>query len=92
MARNYAVLPHEFLEEMDCLSDAEFGRLARALLVYSSTGEFPALSGNERIFAKRVMMQEDRHRKAYEELSDKRSEAGRNGAGNRWQMANHSKS
>ena len=79
MARNYAAIPHEYLEEMEALSDAEFGRLARALLRYSMTGEAIALSGNERFYAKRVMMQEDRHQASYTDLSRKRSEAGKTG-------------
>lgn len=84
MARNYAVLPHEYLEEMDCLSDAEFGRLMRALLVYSSTGKLPALSGNEKILAKRVVMQEDRYQQYYSDLTEKRSDAGKKGMASRW--------
>ena len=31
MARDYTALPFEYLEEMDYLSDAEYGRLIRAL-------------------------------------------------------------
>lgn len=62
MARNYAALPYDYLEEMAALNDAEFGRLTRALLVYSMTGEPIALCGNERFYAKRVMAQEDRFR------------------------------
>lgn len=60
MARNYAALPYDYLEEMEALNDAEFGRLTRALLAYSMTGEQIALCGNERFYAKRVMSQEDR--------------------------------
>jgi len=33
MARDYAAMPHEYLEEMAELDDAEFGRLTRALLL-----------------------------------------------------------
>lgn len=84
MARNYAALPHEYLEEMAELDDAEFGRLARALLKYSATGERPALAGNLRHYARRVFMQEDRFQEHYEELAGKRSEAGRKGALRRW--------
>lgn len=79
MSRTYAAVPHEYLEEMEALSDAEFGRLTRALLRYSMTGEAIALNGNERFFAKRVMMQEDRHQASYADLSRKRSEAGKTG-------------
>lgn len=69
MARNYAALPYEYLEEMEALSDAEFGRLTRALLSYSMTGEPIALCGNERFYAKRVMMQEDRYKASYKATS-----------------------
>ena len=71
MARNYAALFHEYLDEMADLTDAEFGRLARALLVYSRTGEFPALNGNERLFKRRVIMQEDRAQESYVQVVEK---------------------
>lgn len=71
MARNYAALFHEYLDEMADLTDAEFGRLARALLVYSRTGEFPALNGNERLFKRRVIMQEDRAQGSYVQVVEK---------------------
>lgn len=84
MARNYSALPYDYLEEMSELNDAEFGRLTRALLVYSMTGEQIALCGNERFYAKRVMMQEDRFKASYDDISTTRSEAGRAGAAARW--------
>lgn len=85
MARNYAALPFDYLKEMEALNDAEFGRLTRALLVYSMTGEKIALCGNERFYANRVMAQEDRFKASYVEISDARSEAGKAGAAARWQ-------
>lgn len=85
MARNYAALPYDYLEEMEALNDAEFGRLTRALLAYSMTGEKIALCGNERFYAKRVMAQEDRFKASYEDVSAVRSEAGKAGAAARWQ-------
>ena len=85
MARNYAALPYDYLEEMDALNDAEFGRLTRALLVYSMTGEQIALCGNERFFAKRMMAQEDRFKASYDDIATTRSEAGKAGAAARWQ-------
>ena len=95
MSRSYAAVPHEYYEEMDDLTDEEFGRLMRALLRYSMTGEKSELSGNERYLFKRVVNQEGRHQKHYEELSAIRSEAGRRGAAARWgtdgKMANDSK-
>ena len=60
MARNYAALPYEYLEEMELLSDEEFGRLCRALLTYSSTGETTELAGTDRYQWKPVQIQEHR--------------------------------
>lgn len=85
MARNYAALPYDYLEEMDALNDAEFGRLTRALLVYSMTGEQIALCGNERFFVKRMMAQEDRFKASYDDIATTRSVAGKAGAAARWQ-------
>lgn len=85
MARNYAALPYDYLEEMEALNDAEFGRLTRALLVYSMTGEQLALCGNERFYAKRVMAQEDRFKASYDDISTTRREAGKAGAAARCQ-------
>lgn len=84
MARNYAALPYEYLEEMELLSDEEFGRLCRALLTYSSTGETTELEGAERYQWKRVQMQEDRFRESYNETAKTLSEAGKKGAAKRW--------
>ena len=84
MARNYVSLPHEYLEEMDILSDAEFGRLCRALLRYSMTGKEGQLQGAEKVLWKRAKMQEDRFQENYRELSDSKREAGKKGAAKRW--------
>lgn len=84
MARNYAAVPYEYLEEMEELSDEEFGRLVRALLTYSRDGvEIPA-EGNLKFYAKRVMGREERFRTQFQKLSAQRSEAGRAGAEKRW--------
>lgn len=88
MARNYMPLPYEWIEEMDELSDAEFGRLMRASARYSRDGTPIALSGNERFYAKRVMAQQDRYQENYNETSDKRREAGKKGAAKRWDSKN----
>lgn len=84
MARNYAALPYDYLQEMELLTDAEFGRLCRALLKYSSTGEMEELSGNERVLFPRVKLQEDRFQASYQEQIDRRREAGQRGANARW--------
>lgn len=79
MARDYAALPHEYLEEMAELDDAEFGRLARALLKYSATGEVVELSGNERFYYCRVIRREDRYQQSYESTSARNRENGKKG-------------
>lgn len=85
MARNYAALPHDYIEEMADLSDAEFGRLIRTLLIYSKTGREETLSGGERYLWRRVRSQEDRFQESYGSASNAKSEAGKKGAAKRWQ-------
>lgn len=82
--RTYAALPHEYDEEMAELTDEEFGRLMRGLLRYSMNGEAIVPEGNEKFYVKRVMFQEDRFQQSYDELTQKRSEAGKKGAAARW--------
>ncbi|MCD8008135.1 MAG: DUF6291 domain-containing protein [Clostridiales bacterium] len=79
MARTYAALLYEYKQEMAELSDAEFGRLCRALIDYSETGTPIALCGNERFYANRVMAQEDRIRRSYEELANRNKNNGKKG-------------
>ena len=83
MARNYAALPWEYLEEMDMLSDEQFGRLCRALLCYSAGRDLPDLPGDEKFLWKRVAMQEERFQKNYNTVT--KSAAGKKGAAKRWQ-------
>ena len=84
MANNYTAVPHAYLEECECLSDAEFGSLIRALLRYSRSGEAIEPAGNARFFARRVMNQEDINRAHYEIVAEKRAVAGKQGAMMRW--------
>lgn len=77
-------MPHEYLEEMSALNDAEFGRLVRSLLAYSKEGTPIALCGNERFYAVRVMTREDRYQESYLKASEDRSAAGKAGANARW--------
>lgn len=79
MARDHACVPWEYLNEMDELNDSEFGRLMRALLTYSMTGEPMALTGNERFYAKRVMSREDRYQESYKKQSAVNAANGANG-------------
>ena len=88
MAMYYTPIPHDFLEEMGELSDAEYGRLIRWCQTYSITGEEMELSGNERFFRMRCKKQIDKVKESYEELSQKRSEAGKIGMEKRWHSDN----
>ena len=89
--RTYVALLHEYLEEMEELTDAEFGRLCRGLLQYSATGEVFEPSGNERFYMKHVFAQEDRHQASYERISMVRSEAGKKGMASRWGITKDNK-
>lgn len=91
MGRTYVALLHEYLEEMEELTDEEFGRLCRGLLRYSATGEVFEPGGNERFFVRHVMAQEDRHQESYERISKVRSEAGKKGMASRWGITNDNK-
>ncbi|MCD7881317.1 MAG: hypothetical protein LUG47_06615 [Clostridiales bacterium] len=84
MTRNFVALPYEYLEEMEALSDEEFGRLCRVLLRYSMEGEPIRPEGNLRFYTRRVMNREDRFREGFADLQRKRSEAGKKGAEARW--------
>ena len=79
MSRNYAAVPHEYLEEMSELSDEEFGRLMRGLLLYSREGTPIQAEGNERFYAKRVMNREDGLKASYEEIAERNRSNGRKG-------------
>lgn len=91
MARNYVAVPYEYLEEMEPLTDEEFGRLMRDLIAYSQTGTPITSEGNERFYAKRVTAQEDRFRSSYEEQAEAYSERGKAGAKARWSNAKNAK-
>lgn len=84
MGREYTPLPHEYLEEMDCLSDAEYGRLIRALQNYSITKEEQKLSGQEKVYWKRVRNREDRYQESFGEQEKAKAERAKNAANARW--------
>ena len=45
---NYVCLYVSYLESLAPFSDAEIGRMVRAMLIYTATGEIPLFDGNER--------------------------------------------
>lgn len=91
MARNYAALPYEYIEEMAELDDETFGRMVRYLMLYSRDGTLPGLTGLEAVIFQRMKMQEDRYKESYDNLSSTRSAAGKAGAATRWNDGGNSK-
>lgn len=65
MAREGFVVYHELLEGLTPFSDAECGRLLKAMLKYSMTGEPEELSGNERFIWPTIAQRIDKDRDAY---------------------------
>lgn len=84
MNRDYVPIPMEYLEEMACLSNEEFGALIRGLLALNLTGETPELPERAGMFWARVRNRDERYRTSFEEAARRRSEAGKAGARARW--------
>ena len=76
MAREYFCAYHSYSDSMRNLSDNECGRLFRALLRYSATGDLPDLTDREGIAFDFMRGQIDRDREAYEAKCRKNRENG----------------
>lgn len=79
MARDYTPIPFEFLDELDGLTDEEYGRLIRAMQKYSIDGNEPEISGTERLFWKRCKNTVDRYKASYENRYAANAENGSKG-------------
>ena len=80
MAREYFCAYHSYLNGMKRLSDAECGRLFKALLEYSSAGEVSIkLQGREEVLFDVYSDQINRDIEAYEEMCRKNSQNGKAG-------------
>lgn len=87
MSREYTILPYEYIEEMQDLTDEEFGELMRALIIYSRDGTKISCKGKGNIFRVRLMNNADRYAGLIEAEADgkaKRSEHARAAANARW--------
>lgn len=71
MSRTYAALPFDYLEEMEALTDEEFGKLCRALLRYSMDGEAIPTDGNLRFVAKAAMNRADKYIETFDKIDDR---------------------
>lgn len=90
MAQRYIKVFFDWPEVTCKLSDAEQGRLIRAMVKYAKDGEEPdELTGAEQYLFPLFKAQLDRDAIAYEEISEKRREAG--AMGGRAKQANASK-
>ena len=79
MAKEYFCAYHSYARSIKSLSDAECGRLFRALLQYSETGELINLQGREGIAFDFMVEQIDRDNQKYAEKCDKNHENGKKG-------------
>lgn len=80
MGKDYFPCYNSYLEKTAKLSDQELGRLFRALMTYSATGEPAQLAGREALAYDFIVYDIDKDREHYQEVSDARSKA-RTGAG-----------
>lgn len=58
----------DFIEKTKSYTDAEVGRLIRAMLLYANTGEDPDLRGNEKYIWDTMKVDIDKQRGAYDDL------------------------
>lgn len=84
MDRDYTPIPNEWAEEMEELSDEEFGRLVRACINFCMTGEETTPTGNERFYSKRAMNTMRRFNEGWEDNSIRRKAAAQKAAAARW--------
>ena len=69
--REYVPLSIEYLDEMEPLSNEDFGRLIRALLLYARDGTPIELDGDCRFYARRVMNKDQHYARRAEEEEEK---------------------
>lgn len=77
---------HDWIPAFEALSPAELGRLTMCALKYSAHGEEPELSGSERYTWPLIKSQIDRDKARYDEITQKRSAAGKKSHSKSYQM------
>lgn len=70
---------HSYFKKCEKLTDQELGRLFRALMMYSSTGERQELAGRESIAFDFIADDIDRAEESYQEKCEKNAQNGRRG-------------
>lgn len=89
MPREYTPLPFEYYEEMQDLTNEEFGELVRALILYARDGKEISCEGKGNIFRVRLMRKDDHYAKANEEeekRKKKRSDHAKTAINARWNI------
>ena len=61
----------DFVEDTEELSDAEFGRLMRAVMKYAQTGELPTLNGAEKVLWRTAKRNVDMQSEAYTRICER---------------------
>lgn len=74
MAREFFQCYHSYLKQCESLSDAEFGRLIRAALRYSATGQKDDVPGQEKYALGFLTYNIDNEKRAYEDKCRKNRE------------------
>lgn len=75
--RSSFILHLDLLPTVDMLSNAELGKVIKAVFHYNVYGEMPDnLSRTASVLFQQIKAQHDRDSKHYEEISEKRSKAG----------------
>lgn len=76
---NHVCLYVSYSESFAPYSDEEVGRMVRAMLTYTATGEIPLFDGNERFIWPTIKAQIDRDEAAYQERCEKNRANGAKG-------------
>ena len=76
---NHVCLYVSYSESFAPYSDEEVGRMVRAMLTYTATGEIPLFDGNERFIWPTIKAQIDRDEAAYQERCEKNRANGTKG-------------
>lgn len=84
MQLEYFPCYHSYFKKCEKLTDQELGRLFRALMTYSETGERQELAGRESIAFDFIADDIDRAKENYADICKTRSEQGKKGAEKRW--------
>ena len=82
--RPYMPLPLEYFEEMQYLSNEEFGELVRIMMWYTISGEVIPTSGALCHYITRVIDRQKRYYVEWDKLNTARKNAGKKGAAARW--------